>query len=254
MTVGAFLTLGLWAGQAEAGTIPGEVHQGDPWQAPPYDFVFGNHIDTHIQLQLTIRRGVPKLLQGSFYVYFTGDIDAESGLAIARHPRGESHSERCGIDPIVCVVGWSMKGKPGAGKFLFHDGINGDDHPVWLVNRAEESSAPAAGMVIPQPGFYSHYHWIAADSTDPRNVNVSVACDKDNAGQLQDQVPTAVNEICDGWFLQIRAQENFAFEHGGEIIPIRKGADLRSHLNIVTNYDETPVVPITETRSSGGSH
>jgi hypothetical protein len=232
--------------------FPEVVVQGDPWQAPPYDFIFGNHIDTHVQLELKTKREQPKSLKGWFYVYFTGAVDEASGLPVARHPRGESHSERCGIDPIVCIAGWKMSGLPGAAKYLYHSGVNGNDHPVWMVNRAEEHSAPAAGMVIPQPGAYSHFHWITSSSQDPRAIDVSVACEKSTAGQLQDVMPTAANEICAGWFLQIKATQDFAFMHGGEVIPVYKGTDLRSHLNIVTNYDATTVAPITPTRTSGG--
>ncbi|MDH3595900.1 MAG: hypothetical protein OEM93_13730 [Rhodospirillales bacterium] len=231
---------------------PGDVEQGDPWQQAPYDFVFGNHIDTHVQLRLEEEDDAPVSLRGSFYIIFTGGNDSVSGLPLARHPRGASHDERCGIDPITCVVGWDMDGQPGAAKFLYHDGVNGNDHPVWMVNRAEEASAPAPGMVIPQPGYYSHYHWITTTSTDPRAAMVPATCDKNNAGQLQDQAPTAVDEVCDGWFLQIHAVTDFAFEHGGEVIPVRAGEDLRSHLNMVTNYNQTPVVPITPTREGGG--
>lgn len=228
--------------------FPRIVVQGDPWHAPPYDFIFGNHIDTHVQLELKTKRERPKSLKGWFYIYFTGAVDEASGLPIARHPRGAMHSETCGTDPIVCVAGWKMTGRPGAAKYLYHSGVNGNDHPVWMVNRAEEASAPAPGMVIPQPGYFSHFHWITSSSQDPRADYVSVACEKAKAGQLEDVAPTAVNEICAGWFLQIKATQAFAFMHGGEIIPIRKGADLRSHLNIVMNYTQTPVTEITPTR------
>ena len=141
-----------------------------------------------------------------------------------------------------------MRGLPGAAKFISHEGINGDDHPIWMVNRAEEASAPAPGMVIPQPGSYTHVHWITRSSTDPRASTVLDECNKQKAGQLEDLAPTAVNEVCQGWFLQITAKRNFAFKHGGEIIPVRKGIDNRSHLNTVTNYRSPPVVPITQTR------
>jgi len=217
----------------------------------PYDFLFGNHIDTHQENNLTINdmTGEPESLFGKFYIIFTGEIDEASGLPIAYHPRGAGeHNEECGVDPIDCVVGWEMRGVPGAAKFVSHAGVNGDDHPVWLVNRAEEDLAPAPGMVIPQPGYYSHFHWITTSSNDPRANTVSAACDKKNAGELETVEPSAVNEVCQGWFLQITAKKSFAFQHGGEIIPIRNGADIRSHLNIVTNYENDTVVPITTTR------
>lgn len=141
-----------------------------------------------------------------------------------------------------------MRGLPGAAKFISHDGVNGDDHAIWMVNRAEEALAPAQGMVIPQPGSYTHTHWITRTSTDPRSGTVLDECDKQKAGQLEDQAPTAVNEVCQGWFLQIKAVKEFAFKHGGETIPIRPGIDNRSHLNTVMNYRSPPLVEITTIR------
>ena len=229
----------------------GAVQSATAFHAAPYDFLFGNHIDTHQENNLTVNNetGAPESLYGKFYIIFTGDRDSVSGLPIARHPRGlasdNSFDERCGIT-VKCVVGWEMRGLPGAAKFVSHSGVNGEDHPIWLVNRAEEASAPTTGMVIPQDGYYSHFHWITRTSTDPRASTVSDACNKHDAGELETAAPTAVNEVCQGWFLQITAKQKFAFEHGGEIIPIRNGADLRSHLNIVTNYQ--PASTITPTR------
>ena len=246
---------------------PGAVYPGDSFHAAPYNFLFGNNMDTHQQLKLkTYSGGNPKLLKGSFYVIFTDDqgvslgIDSISGLPIARHPRGLvlqddgitiKHDEECGVSTkIVCEVGWRMRGLPGAAKFISHEGVNGDDHPIWMVNRAEEANAPELGMVIPQPGSYTHAHWITQNSTDSRASSVLDPCNKDKAGQLETKEPTAVNEICQGWFLQIRAVKNFAFKHGGEVIPVRKGIDNRSHLNIVTNYRSPPFkeIEITSTR------
>ena len=246
----ASITALLWGAGAiadDSHKFPGDVEQGDSWQEAPYDFEFGNHLDTHIQLRLKTKKGQPKSLRGALYIIFTGDTDMASGLPIARHPRGDMHDETCGIDAIICVAAWKMSGRPGAAKFLYHSGVNGDDHPVWMVNRAEEELAPAPGMVIPQPGYYSHFHWISEGSTDPREVYVSPACNKINAGALDDS-PSAVDMICEGWFLQIKATQSFAFQHGGETILIRKGSDIRSHLNIVTNFENTTVPEITFTR------
>ena len=231
----------------------GVVQAGNNFHGAPFDFLFGNHIDTHQETNLKLdKNGDPGSLFGKFYIIFTGDIDAASGLPIARHPRGAGeHNEECGVD-VDCIVGWEMRGLPGAAKFVSHAGVNGDDHPVWLVNRAEEALAPAPGMVTPQPGSYTHFHWITTTSTDPRASAASAACDKSNAGKLESadgmNNPTAVNEVCQGWFLQIKVVRTFAFEHGGEKIPLRPGLDNRSHLNIVTNYENDTVVPITTTR------
>jgi hypothetical protein len=58
--------------------------------------------------------------------------------------------------------------------------------------------------------------------------------------------PDAINDICAGWLLEIKAKISFAFEHGGEKIPVRPGIDNASHLNIVTNYAAVPSIDDTE--------
>lgn len=245
---------------ARAQTLPGDVLVGYDLHAPPFNYLFGNHIDTHQRTRLKTSRGAPRLVGGFLYIVYreTGDhnsavvdpanagIDPSSGLPFASHPRGPGeHSEECGVD-IDCYVGWIMVGDPGdsGAKFLYHSGVNGDDHPVWMVNRGEESSSDVSA--IPQPGSFTHFHWITQTSTDPRAGGVSDDCNKQNAGQLETAEPTAVNDICQGWFLQIRAARDFAFLHGGETIPVRQGIDNRSHLNLVTNYEDVP--GITGTR------
>lgn len=207
------------------------------FHAAPLDFLFGNHIDTHQETALTAHGE----LFGYFYIIFTGETDPASGLPIARHPRGlsQDHDERCGIS-VDCKIGWIMRGQPGEAKFVYHSGVNGDDHPVWLVNRVD----------IPQPGHYSHFHWITRTATELRASDVPAECDKNNAGQLETQEPVATNVTCPGWFLKITAVRSFAFEHGGEIIPVRRGSDNATHLNLVTNY--AVVEGITATR--GDSH
>lgn len=250
-----YLLLSGFAVFAVSLAFSGSVFARD-FHDPPLSFLFGNHIDTHQENVLTTdRSGNPKSLVGFFYIIYTGDTDPVSGLPIARHPRGlmldsngnVAHDERCGIT-VNCVVGWTMIGKPGVTKFLYHNGVNGDDHPVWLVNRTDETTAEGLVSGIPQPGSYTHFHWISRDSNDPRASTVSDACDKDDAAQLQDTAPSAVNKLCQGWFLQLIAVKNFALEHGGEIIPVRLGVDNRSHLNILTNYKPLPDGTITPTR------
>lgn len=220
---GVFIMLLAFMPVAQAG---GLLHQGS------WTYLFGNHIDTHQETRLKS----DGTLKGRFYIIFTGATDPVSGLPIARHPRGADHNEVCGVDPIDCVVGWTMRGIPASAKFLYHSGVNGDDHPVWLVNRVD----------IPNPGSYTHFHWITTTSTDDRAGSVSADCDKTNAGQLETQAPDAINDTCQGWFLQIFAIREFAFEHGGERIPVSPGFDNSTHLNLVTNYSE--VSGITATR------
>jgi len=96
---------------------------------------------------------------------------------------------------------------------------------------------------IPQPGSFTHFHWITTTSSDPRAETVPANCDVEMAGQLEDN---AENVVCPGWFLEIRAVRRFAFEHGGEMVPVRPGIDNATHLNLVTNYPE--MLGITSTR------
>ena len=216
------------------------VQSTDPLHNPPFDFLFGNHIDTHQETKLKFNMdGSMRGLKGRLYIIYTGDTDPVSGLVIARHPRGSSHNEVCGVD-LECSVGWTIEALPGEAKFLFHKGANGNDHPVWLLNRVN----------IPQPGSYTHFHWITTTSTDPRAATVPEVCDQNNAGMLE--TAGAANTVCPGWFLQIHAVEDFAFQHGGEKIPVQSGIDNATHLNLLTNY--AAVEEITSTRSSGGGH
>lgn len=196
------------------------------------NFVFGNHIDSHQSTTLVTRRGTPVSLTGSFYIIFTGETDPVSHLPIARHPRGASQNETCGVD-VDCVVGWLINAVPGEGKFLFHTGVNGEDHSVWLVNRTQ----------IPQPGSYTFFHWITTGSIDPRAASVPAECEAQDA---QDLEGVAEDVICPGWFLQITALRSFAFQHGNETVPVHLGRDNSTHLNLLTNYAEVP--GITSTR------
>ena len=110
-----------------------------PWNdhAEPYDFLFGNHIDSHQQTKEK-RNGD---LSGYLYITFTGD--EKNGIGIAKH---------CGNDTPAkaCVVGWAIKGKSGEATAVYHDDDK-NDHPLWLVESRND---------IPQPGPYSHFHWL----------------------------------------------------------------------------------------------
>jgi len=209
----------------------------------PYNFLFGNHIDSHQETKIKMKRGNPVSLKGFFYIIFTGDY-TDKGLPIAEHPSGsecedekdreEDRQKDREEDEVDCVVGWLIKAVPGKAKFLYHSGVNGNDHPVWMVNRVD----------IRQPGSFTHFHWIGKDSTDPRAPDeVPYKCDVDMAGDLDDN---AENVVCPGWFLQIKAVEKFAFEHGGEVVPVYPGIYNATHLNLVTNYAK--VWGITPTR------
>ena len=174
--------------------------------------------------KIKIKKGVPDSLKGSFYIIFTGETDKVSGLPIAEHPNGS----QCEEDESDCVVGWKIKAKPGAAKFLYHSGVNGNDHPVWVVNRAD----------IPQPGSYTHFHWITSTSSDSRADTVPEACDVETADDLEYKAEAGdENIVCPGWFLEIKVgKKKFAFQHGNEVVPVHRGIDNTTHLNLVTNY------------------
>ena len=119
-------------------TVAAEAHAaGYPWtdHRAPYDFLFGNELDTHQQTRLT----QPAQLTGFLYVHYTGAVTSD-GLPVARH--GD-----CRV--VTCDVGWILRGQPAAAVFLYH--VEGD-HPIWLVDRRD----------IPQPGAFVHFHWLGA--------------------------------------------------------------------------------------------
>jgi len=165
---------------------------GYPWRdhAFPYDFLFGNHIDTHQQTKLMDNAEI----SGFLYITFTGESTME-GLPIAKH---------CSHDtpPDKCVVGWIMRGKHGQAKFVFHH----MDHPLWLVDNRSD---------IPQPGAYSHFHWLNGPEMP---------------GDLK------CEQSYDGYFIELRAINRFAFLHAGEIIPVTPGIDISTHVNIVGSF------------------
>lgn len=106
-----------------------------PWKdhAEPYDFLFGNHIDSH---QQTRERKNGDLF-GFLYITFIGE--EKNGIEIAEHCDINTPAE-------ACKVGWFIYGKSGEATVVHHQ----EDHPIWLVKSRND---------IPQPGPYSHFHW-----------------------------------------------------------------------------------------------
>lgn len=165
---------------------------GYPWRdhAFPFTFVFGNHIDSHQQTML-MPNGE---LFGFLYITYTGET-TPSGLPVAKHPDDMTPAGQR-------VVGWILRGKPGRATFVYHQ----MDHPLWLVAQRAD---------IPQPGGYSHMHWLGLPAM---------------AGMLD------AGDEFDGYFLELTAIRSFAFEHAGEKIPVYPGLDLRTHLNVVSSF------------------
>jgi hypothetical protein len=170
-----------------------------PWRnhAAPFNFLFGNEIDTHQQTRQTRERN----LFGFFYIQFTG-IVTKDFYRVATHVD-------CNAAASDCTVGWTLSGKPVQAKFLYQVD---DDHPVFLVRRAD----------IPQPGAFAHFHWLGS-------------------------MP-APGAIAEGYLLQLTAVDKFCFiHHGAESATSAKtcrsnggvnvdlGIDIATHLNIVTS-------------------
>jgi hypothetical protein len=223
--------------------------------APPYSFLFGNHIDTHLETKFEADGKDKGNLEGFFYVFFDQDGDGtpeitEDGLPIARHCTMPEHYERC-------QVAWVVEAKPCikevngcTAMFLYHR----HDHPVWLIGpqlRMASGEAFLAGTRgdIPQPGAPSHFHWLTEGSEGSHGSSLpSSLADVEAAFGIDIEVPEECNVgmasqltsgvVCPGYFMELEViqPEPFAFHHGGENIPLARGTDLRSHLNFVTSY------------------
>ncbi len=231
----AALLLGAAVLSAPAGA------SGFKWgdHAFPYTFLFGNHIDTHQETALE-KDGE---LRGFFYIVFLdrdgdGAVDTtEDGLPIAGHCTKPEHYPDC-------KVGWHISASPCieeingcTAMFLYHQ----HDHPVWLIGPRmrtvhEETFLGGSRVPIPQPGSPGHYHWLSESGSLAEiealfgvDIEVPEECNVAMASQLTPGV------ICPGYFLEIRATDTFAFQHGGEAIPVRPGTDLRTHHNFVTS-------------------
>lgn len=109
-----------------------------PWSshAAPYDFLFGNHIDTHQQSKLNGK----DQLGGFFYIKYTGN--EVNGVPEAEH--GD-----CDKPEVDCTVGWKLKGVKSKATLL--DKQEGQ-HPQWCIEEEEMPRAPG----------YSHFHWLNA--------------------------------------------------------------------------------------------
>ncbi|WP_372527719.1 hypothetical protein [Piscinibacter sp.] len=180
----------------------GSAHAADlyPWRdhEAPFNFVFGNDIDTHQQT----RKSRDGSLFGFFYVRFTGVVTKD-------HYPVATHVD-CNMAGADCTVGWTLAGKPVSATFLYQPM---HDHPVFLVNRAD----------ITQPGSPSHFHWFGPVMPMPR-------------------------QTLNGTLLQLTAVDSFCFIHHGADaasptatcrdnggVNVDRGADIATHLNIVTS-------------------
>jgi hypothetical protein len=205
----------------------------------PYDFLFGNHIDMHQETQLK-KDGD---LSGFFYVFWSDDYTA-TGERIAKHCTKTEHYEQ------GCFAGWKIEATPCIEEvngcramFLYHD----DDHPVWMIGpRNVSGSLRGTRSMIAQPGGYTHMHWLTEGAMHEGTLLQSSLADVEALFGVDISVPAECNvatasdltpgTICPGYYLEIKAVENFFFKHGGEEIPVSIGIDNRTHINIVSSY------------------
>jgi hypothetical protein len=168
-----------------------------PWRQhrAPYDFLFGNDIDTHQQTSL----GQDGKLTGYFYIEYTGVVTKDN-YRVATHVNCDSVTD--------CSVGWTINAQPSSAKLV---GQPMNDHPVFWLPRAD----------IPQPGSYAHFHWIGMAMPMPY-----VSAD----GYLLQL--TAVNSFC---FIHHGAEAATSAatcrDNGG--VNVDRGVDISTHLNIV---------------------
>ncbi len=111
---------------------------GYSWQnhSAPFDFLFGNHIDTH---QQTKELGNGQL-QGFFYITFNGN---ETGDGIPEATHGN-----CNMNP-GCTVGWNLHGIPVQATLVAH---GEGQHPTWCIDPDD----------MPNQQGYTHFHWLGA--------------------------------------------------------------------------------------------
>ena len=169
-----------------------------PWRdhATPFDFRFGNDIDSHQQTRRTPDGG----LFGFFYVRFTGVVTKD-------RYRVATHAD-CGAVGD-CTVGWTLNGKPLNATFLYQIP---PDHPVFLVARQD----------IPQPGAFAHFHGLGATPSGGQSTS----------GYLLQL--TAVDRFCfihhgaEGAMSNRTCRDNAG-------VNVDLGIDIATHLNIVTS-------------------
>jgi hypothetical protein len=121
--------LGLGSGAAHASGLAWQDH------APPFSFLFLNHIDSHQQSRVAPNGR----LQGFFYIEFTGNVTPD-GIREAMHAD-------CTQSGSQCVPGWSLKGVPMTATLVSNEMMA---HPVWCVDGKKLAQLPG----------YSHFHWL----------------------------------------------------------------------------------------------
>ena len=117
--------------------IVGTASASYEWRdhAAPFDFTFGNHIDTHQQAMQTGKSG----LQGFLHIT-PGTMTNDDVVPIVTH--GD-----CAANPANCTVGWNISGKANTATYCGHQS---GEHPAWAIDPGD----------MPRPRGYTHFHWL----------------------------------------------------------------------------------------------
>jgi len=122
----------IFIGSSVALADDGDLDADYPWRnhAPPFDFSFGNMINSHQQSRIDSN----SVLHGFIYIHDTSEI-TEEGFPIA---------EKAHCPTQDCQVGWVVKGLPITATLV------SKGPRIWLVN---PNDLPV------EPG-YTHFHWV----------------------------------------------------------------------------------------------
>lgn len=124
VSLGLLLLLGISVVMADDGGYPWKDH------ASPYDFLFGNMIDSHQQTRVNQQ----EKLRGFIYIHYTGEF-TEDGYPIAQ----KAHCDR-----EACDIGWSVRGVEMEAELVCLS------PRTWLVD-------PDA---LPRQRGFTHFHWL----------------------------------------------------------------------------------------------
>ena len=125
---------------------------GYEWRdhAAPFDYEFGNHIDTHQQSMFN----EDGHLEGFLYITPGEDKDG-NGAPEAKH--GD-----CTKDPDGCEVGWVLHGLPYEATYCGH---NTGEHPTWAIAKKD----------MPRQRGFTHFHWEnGTGNTDPHHSGLEM--------------------------------------------------------------------------------
>lgn len=168
------------------------------YHSPPYDFLFGNHFDTHQQTKQSSRNN----LNGFFYITINGEKD---GIPVANHGN-------CDQNPDGCTVGWTLHGIKMEAELL----QTGMGHPQWYISSDK----------MPRQQGYTHFHWIKK-----KNHGNGAGHHGSNSGGHQGGLE--IGATYEGYLLKLTARETFYFDHHGMFF-VTPGIDYETHANVQT--------------------